>query len=173
MPLAIPNPCRTLAAPLRWLPQPLHGAALALALNRLLARQIGDGELEFLRGRVFCLEISDLGIRYRLHLGARGFDSAPAASPDELVFSGALETFLQLATGREDADTLFFQRRLRLQGDTAAGLHLKNFIDALGEPPLPPVLRRALERLAELQGRWCAGSADPQSRQLSPGRPLQ
>lgn len=168
--MSLPNPCRALAAPLRWLPQPVHGAALALALNRLLARQVADGELDFLHGRVFCLEITDLGIRYRLCLGGRGFAAAPHADADDLVFSGALDTFLQLATGREDADTLFFQRRLRIQGDTVTGLRLKNFIDALGEPPLPPVLRRTLERFAELQGRWCAGA---QSLQPSPGRPLQ
>lgn len=173
MSLFLSNPCHTLAAPLRWLPQPFHGAALALLLNRVLARQIGSGELDFMRDRVFCLDIADLGIRYRLCLVEYGFAAAPGERPDELVFSGELDTFLQLATGREDADTLFFQRRLRIRGDTATGLHLKNFVDALGEPPLPPALRRALERFAQLHGRWCTAAPAPQSTRLSPGRPLQ
>ncbi|MEW8013567.1 MAG: SCP2 sterol-binding domain-containing protein [Candidatus Sedimenticola endophacoides] len=44
---------------------------------------------------------------------------------------GTLYDFLLLATRREDADTLFFNRRLRLGGDTELGLYVKNFLDAL------------------------------------------
>jgi len=42
-------------------------------------------------------------------------------------FSG----FLALALRREDPDTLFFSRRLVLEGDTELGLALKNALDAL------------------------------------------
>ncbi|MFB6261882.1 MAG: SCP2 sterol-binding domain-containing protein, partial [Thiohalorhabdaceae bacterium] len=38
---------------------------------------------------------------------------------------------LRLALGVEDADTLFFNRRLAMEGDTATGVYLKNFLDAL------------------------------------------
>jgi len=36
------------------------------------------------------------------------------------------------ALRREDPDTLFFTRRLVLEGDTALGLEIKNTLDALG-----------------------------------------
>ena len=36
------------------------------------------------------------------------------------------------ALRREDPDTLFFTRRLVLEGDTALGLEIKNALDALG-----------------------------------------
>ena len=34
-------------------------------------------------------------------------------------------------TRREDPDTLFFNRRLCIEGDTATGVHVKNLLDAL------------------------------------------
>ncbi len=54
-------------------------------------------------------------------------------APDATV-AGGVGDFLLLAARREDADTLFFQRRLRMSGDTELGLYLKNFLDAF-EPP--------------------------------------
>jgi predicted lipid carrier protein YhbT len=45
--------------------------------------------------------------------------------------SGKVEDYWQLATRREDPDTLFFSRRLCIEGDTATGVHVKNLLDAL------------------------------------------
>lgn len=136
--------------PLRWLPARFHAGALALALNKVLTDALHSGELEFLHDRSLCLRIDDLELEYPIRLSAGRFHALPNGAHAEVRFSGNLETFLLLATGREDADSLFFQRRLRIEGDTALGLHLKNFIDALGQPPLPAVLRSALERIVDL-----------------------
>lgn len=43
-----------------------------------------------------------------------------------------LDDFLALALRREDPDSLFFTRRLVVEGDTETGLALKNALDALG-----------------------------------------
>jgi predicted lipid carrier protein YhbT len=56
-----------------------------------------------------------------------------------------------LAARREDADTLFFQRRLRMSGDTELGLYLKNFLDAFEPPARWVPLTRALDRMAGLR----------------------
>jgi len=174
MPLPIPKLCRLLTRPLRWLPPRLHTGGLALALNRVLTAPLADGELDFLRGKTVSLEIRDLAVRHRLVLAEGGFGAAPAGTADDVRFSGDLYTFLLLATQREDADSLFFQRLLRIEGDTATGLHLKNFIDALGEPPLPTALRNALERFTDLYARYCAvdGAATRPTR-LDPLSPLR
>lgn len=165
--------CRLLARPLRWLPKRLHAGGLSLVLNHLLAHALADGELDFLRGRVVSLEVMDLGLVYRLWLRADGFAAAPVDTPADVAFRADAYSYLLLATQREDADTLFFQRRLRIEGDTATGLHLKNFLDALGEPPLPGPALQALERFTNLYARRCGVPDVVQSRQLSPGRPLQ
>ena len=148
-------PCGLLASPLRWLPARLHGEGLALMLNRLFAEALEADELAFLDGRVLALRVSDLGIEYRLRLQGRRFLAAPGEGAEDLRFTGDTRTFLALATRREDPDTLFFQRRLRVEGDTEAGLALKNFLDALGDPPLPAPARRLLALLAEVHERYC------------------
>ncbi len=165
--------CRFIAGPLRLLPPRLHGGGLSLMLNHLLAHPMADGELDFLRDRVVSLEITDLRLGFRLMLGENGFGSVSADAEPTVRFSGDLYTFLLLATQREDADTLFFQRRLRIEGDTAIGLHLKNFLDALETLPLPGPARQALDHFTDLYSRRCASFDAPQTRQFSPGRPFQ
>lgn len=155
MPTTTTGLCRFLTSPLRWLPQRVHAGGLSLMLNHLLAHALADGELAFLRGKVVSLEVADLGIRYRLACGDGGFSPAAGGVEADVRFSGDAYAFLQLATQREDADSLFFQRQLRIEGDTATGLHLKNFLDALGEPPLPSPARHALERFTDLYARRC------------------
>jgi len=150
-----PKWCRLIARPLRWLPGRMHSGGLSLMLNHLLAHALADGELDFLRSRVVSISVSDLHLSYRLVLGEQGFAAAPPGVPADVSFSGEAYTFLLLATQREDADTLFFQRRLRIEGNTALGLHLKNFLDALGEPPLPGPAREALSRFTDLYARRC------------------
>jgi len=165
MPFPAPEICRVLTKPLQWLPQRLHAGGLSVMLNHLLAHEQADSEMGFLDGKVISLEITNLGICYRLARDKDGFRAAQGQAEADVRFSGDAQAFLSLATQREDADTLFFQRLLRIEGDTAIGLHLKNFLDALGEPPLPSLAREALERFTDLHARHCEG-AGPQGAAL-------
>jgi len=65
----------------------------------------------------------------------------------DVVLSGELHPFLLMLARREDPDTLFFQRRLAIEGDTALGLELKNFLDRLEWEALP--LPALLDRLPQ------------------------
>jgi predicted lipid carrier protein YhbT len=150
-----PRLCNLLTQPLRWLPQGVHAGGLSLMLNHLLAHALTQGDLDFVRGKVICIEATDLGIRYRLLLDAGGFRAAPGWRVADVRFSGDAHTFLLLASQREDADSLFFQRLLLIEGDTATGLHLKNFLDALGDLSVPRPAREALARFTERYGRHC------------------
>jgi predicted lipid carrier protein YhbT len=66
------------------------------------------------------------------------------------MISAGARDFLRLARREVDADTLFFDRRLSIEGDTELGLLLKNQLDALdlkrvlGVPPGPRRLVSAL-----------------------------
>ena len=51
--------------------------------------------------------------------------------PPDLSITGTLHAFLRLAARYEDTDTLFFQRRLLMEGSTELGLEVKNFLDGL------------------------------------------
>ena len=142
-----PRLLTTLSAPLRLLPTLAHSQALALALNQVMKDAITDGDLDFLKGRTVGIEISDLGIRYRLGFGAGRIRGFGEGAPADASISGGLHEFLLLAARREDADTLFFQRRLRMAGDTELGLYLKNFLDAFEPPARVAPLIRGLDRL--------------------------
>ncbi len=152
--IALPDLCPVILRPLNWLPKRVHASGLSLMFNHLLVEPLAAGQLDFLRDKLLSIEVTDLGIEYRLRLDSGRFLAAGDDDPD-VRFAGDAHTFLLLVTRREDADTLFFQRRLHIQGDTATGLQLKNFFDALGESALPAPASRALERLADLYGRHC------------------
>jgi len=120
-----------LAKPLASIPARAHAKVVSKLLNRLLARQLADGDLEFMRGRVLRVEVMDAGIGFNLGFdGSRLLAAAEALDPD-LVFRGNVHDFLLLAARREDSDTLFFQRRLQIEGDTDMGLEIKNLLDAI------------------------------------------
>ncbi len=76
--------------------------------------------------------ITDLGLALRLQLDARGFGLAPAGQPVALRIAAAMPTFWRLLRGEDDADRLFFERALMMEGDTEMGLVLKNTLDAMG-----------------------------------------
>ena len=157
MAIALPNLCPIITRPLRWLPKRMHAGGLSLMLNHLLVEELASGDLDFLLDKPISIEVADLGIEYRLRKDPEGFVAASGGEDPHVRFAGDAYTFLLLVTRQEDADTLFFQRKLRIQGDTATGLQLKNFLDALGESPLPAPASRALERFADLYGRHCGG----------------
>ncbi|MEF1307042.1 SCP2 sterol-binding domain-containing protein, partial [Vibrio owensii] len=50
---------------------------------------------------------------------------------------------------KEDPDTLFFQRRLSIEGDTELGLEVKNLMDSVDLEQLPKAMQVALNQLAD------------------------
>jgi O2-independent ubiquinone biosynthesis accessory factor UbiT len=137
-----------LALPLRLLPSVAHSRALALALNRIMADALRDGELDFLLGRRVGIEVDDIGVRYCLSLANGRIRACAKETRPDATVAGRSGDFLLLAARREDADTLFFQRRLRMSGDTELGLYLKNFLDAFEPPARWTPLTRILDRIA-------------------------
>ena len=79
------------------------------------------------------MRVLDAGLTLDFTLTERGFRrTAPAADrkPD-LIISATTRDFIALALREEDPDTLFFSRRLRMEGDTELGLLVKNTLDAV------------------------------------------
>ncbi|RLA11661.1 MAG: sterol-binding protein [Gammaproteobacteria bacterium] len=126
-----------LAKPLSLIPGRLHASLISNALNRLFARQIADGELDFMTGRYLQVEVMDASIRFTLCFDGRRLLAAGTGKSPDLIFRGNVHDFLLLASRKEDSDTLFFQRRLKIEGDTEMGLAIKNFLDAIEIESLP------------------------------------
>jgi predicted lipid carrier protein YhbT len=146
-----------LSFPLGLVPERVQSLAVAQALNRVFARERAHGELYFLEGKRVRVRVDDASTAFTISLGGGGFRAARQEGTPDLSVSGTLYDYLLLITGREDPDTLFFQRRLRMQGDTELGVYVKNFLAAVDPESLPlgnlvqPILIRGLslyERLA-------------------------
>lgn len=124
-----------LALLLRAIPDSAHTEILARLFNHLLRGQAITQRLPELNGKSICIAITDTGstLHFRIDQGQfrRQPMTGPAAHNWDARISGTLPNFLLLATRREDPDTLFFNRHLNIEGDTATGLHMKNLLDAL------------------------------------------
>jgi predicted lipid carrier protein YhbT len=80
------------------------------------------------------LLVSDLPCELRFRIRGRRIVTgwSPATDPPwDVRIRGTFDDFWLMASGGEDPDTLFFQRRLAIEGDTECGLILKNLLDAL------------------------------------------
>jgi predicted lipid carrier protein YhbT len=135
MRLAAP-PLADVAARLRpWvqrLPMQPPAWVLAAALDRWLKPRLPEDARQALSGRCVEVAVTDLGLVLRLELNARGFVVAAPSAPVALRIAAAAPAYWRLLRGRDDADRLFFERSLVMEGDTEMGLVLKNTLDAIG-----------------------------------------
>lgn len=105
---------------------------LARVLDRVLLPKLPVDARAALGNRTVEVAISDLGLRVRLKLAAGGFRVAESRSVTALRIVAPLKSYLRLLRGEDDADRLFFERALVMEGDTEMGLVLKNTLDAIG-----------------------------------------
>lgn len=129
----LPNPLKLIPkpplTPVRYLLGPV--------LSRLFSTAIAEGELDFLEGKVLQAVISGIDLHFDITLKQNKLVVSVPGENWDLRIAGSFSDFLQLATRQEDADTLFFQRRITTEGDTELGLYLKNFLDSQELPELP------------------------------------
>ena len=117
---------------LERLPMQPPALALAAALNRWLLPRLPADARAALSGHAVQIAVTDLGLVLALQLDARGFRLAPARAPIALRIAAAAPVYWRLLRGQDDADRLFFERALVMEGDTELGLILKNTLDAIG-----------------------------------------
>ncbi len=142
--LRLVPPPRRIAPLLRILPLSTQKRLLERAMAKVLAAPMADGTLDFMAGRRLGIEVSDLGLRWVVEL--QGQQLVVVDAPAEATVRGTATDLLLLAGRLEDADTLFFQRRLVLTGDVELGLTARNMLDRLPWETVPLGLRIALNR---------------------------
>lgn len=126
---SLPAPWRARVARLPTRPP---STLLALALDRLLLPRLDAGQREALQGSIVEIELQELGARVRLSLASRGFRAAAESGPARLRLRARADALWRLLRGQDDADRLFFDGALVMEGDTEYGLILKNTLDAIG-----------------------------------------
>lgn len=125
-----------LRALVRRLPTEPPSFVLARLLDRVLLPRLDGSQRRDLGGRCVEVEVIEPGLRVRLRLGPRGFEVAGRRDEPALVIRAQALALWALMRGEDDADRLFFDRALVMEGDTELGLVLKNTLDAIG--PLWP-----------------------------------
>ena len=115
-------------------PSLLFSQGLNLALGRIIKPEL----LEPLHGKLVNIRVTDAGISLFFTINSSGFVACKAGKTPDLVISATAHDFFLLGTRKEDPDTLFFNRRLVVEGETELGLLAKNTLDAIDLPKLGP-----------------------------------
>lgn len=136
---------KTLGAVATMCPFGFNKKLINYLLNDAFSEQIADGDFEFLQGKNLLVELIDagcfIGISYLNHrLLCNYFDSVSIAS-DATLSLNSYDAIL-LIEQTIDPDTLFFQRKLKISGDTELAHQAKNTIDTLDQERIPKVVLR-------------------------------
>ncbi|HNQ03010.1 MAG TPA: SCP2 sterol-binding domain-containing protein [Thiobacillaceae bacterium] len=127
--------------------------AFAAACNLAAWPTLKDLDWEVVRGRRFRVVVKDMGLGLFFSVTPKGFRAERNGLAD-VTFTATAQDFARLALRLEDPDTLFFNRRLLIEGDTDLGLMVKNMLDAVELETLtgnmPGPMGQALNRLRRL-----------------------
>lgn len=134
--------------PLTLVPFAVKASVLQQLLAVLLSEQVKDGELDFLEGQWVGVRVEDMELAFEVSF-EQGFKVRPFVAP-EVTFSANSAELLLVAAAKEDPDTLFFQRRLSIEGDTELGLEVKNLLLGIDVQSMPKGLKLMLDKLAYL-----------------------
>jgi predicted lipid carrier protein YhbT len=135
--------------PFRLLPRLVQFAVVERISNYLFKQQLIDGDLCFLENAVLRIQINDLAYDWQVSLEQNRLSFSQGTDAADTTFTGNSKEFLLLASRREDPDTLFFQRRLSIEGNTELGLQVKNLIDSVDLDEFPTSLNHALYLTAD------------------------
>lgn len=102
-----------------------------VALNLALKSRIPEDVQQSLSGKRLRIRITDAQVAFDFTWKQGGFIAGWNGGETDLTIAACAHDFLLLAQRKEDPDTLFFSRRLLMEGDTELGLLVKNTLDAM------------------------------------------
>ena len=111
------------------------GSLLFVAgLNLALARHLPPEVQQLLTRKKLRINVIDAQLAFDFQWIENAFSACHDCAAADLAIGASAHDFLLLAQRREDPDTLFFSRRLVMEGDTELGLLVKNTLDAIDFP---------------------------------------
>ncbi|HCQ9504270.1 TPA: SCP2 domain-containing protein [Klebsiella pneumoniae] len=137
-----------MSVPVKLAPFALKRQVLEQVLSWQFRQALAEGELEFLEGRWLSIYVRDIGLLWYTSVVDGRLVVSQQADAD-VSFSADASDLLMIAARKQDPDTLFFQRRLVIEGDTELGLYVKNLMDAIELEQMPKALRVMLLQLAD------------------------
>ena len=104
---------------------------LVQTLNYMLRRGLLPADMNKFAGRHFQLDVLDAGISIRFSANQQRFTTDNYPGKPDLRLAANSADYLRMILREEDPDTLFFNRELQIEGDTALGLTTKNLLDCV------------------------------------------
>ena len=147
----IPKPVGQLLGRLPGLPGSM---LLVTALNLALAKQLAPDVTQMLIGKKLRLRVTDAQWAFDFEWRNSRFVACQNAGAADLTISASAHDFVKLARRQEDPDTLFFNRRLAMEGDTELGLLVKNTIDAIELPVMNLEMLKPQHALAQARAHF-------------------
>lgn len=132
--------------PLGKVPFSLKAKAISQLLGLLLAQQMADDELAFLADKWVAIRVEDLNLDFEVSFNRQW--QVRKLTDAQVTFSANSAELVLVAAAKEDPDTLFFQRKLSIQGDTELGLEVKNLLLSIEFASMPMPIRLSVEKLA-------------------------
>lgn len=154
--------------PVKLAPFALKRQVLEQVLTWQFRQALEEGALEFLDGRWLCVDVRDISLKWFTSVENERLVVKEEA-PADVSFSADASDLLMIAARKQDPDTLFFQRRLVIEGDTELGLYVKNLMDAIELESMPKPLRMMLLQLADFVEAGL--KASPSTKATSVGEP--
>lgn len=154
---------KIVAKPLAFIPFNLKAQILNQILTPLFNEQAQDDELLFLQDRWVRVTVADMQLDFEVSFNQGWQIREPLSRENqcyenqcnelqssEVTFTANSQELIMIAAGKEDPDTLFFQRKLAIEGDTALGLEVKNLLLSVELDSLPSPIKSSLAALVML-----------------------
>lgn len=135
--------------PFSLLPHSTQEKILTWVLNYLFKSELANEELDFLNDKWLKISITDAN--YLCYITVN--QTTPISQcrvvlnlqhSANVTFEADSISLLKLLGQTVDPDTLFFQRKLLITGDTELGLEIKNFLDDLDREAFPAIIKPLL-----------------------------
>lgn len=139
-----------------FVPQVINRKLIEAVLNRVLQEQIGDGDFDYLTGKWLLVEIRDAQLFTTIGFRNHQFvcrQVAQESSDADARLSVFAADAIDLVQQNIDPDTLFFQRKLTIGGDTELVHHVKNTLDTLEPDTIPKLIKTILQKYQAIISR--------------------
>ena len=128
-------------------PSSVNLLILERVMNQTFREQIEDGDFDFLAAHTLGIEIIDARLFCQIgfvkgRLTPLGLSGEKWSADVELAIG--VSDAISLIQQDIDPDTLFFRRKLKINGDTELAHHVKNTIDTIDPETIPAFVRNLL-----------------------------
>jgi len=124
---------KAIRTPLRFIPNWIDAVGAGVFIATIVDSHPAFREkLKGLDGKVFFFDAQDVKKSFYMQIRDKNIKVTPhyVGKPD-VTMRGETPVLFRLLMGKEDPDTVFFSRRLAIEGDTAAAICFKNILNSL------------------------------------------